>query len=402
MEVLILDLTHGGEVLARRFARQGHQVTAVDVYGLCSNEALASLRADGISAERSPPEREFDLLVSPVHCPDALVLPARCRERRSFHEAVGGFIDGTAFRIEVTGVKAKTSSCHLLAHILNRHGRTVLLQTSRGRELWSADGKEQLQRELSINPTSLLTVPETGAEVVVAEVSLGGSGSADIGVLTDGGDYPIAAGTRSAREAKASVLTARGRNLLPMGHHLAADAGVGAVEHHGQRLTLHETPPLGQGQKATLHLSEDVDLTLDGSYVGAAYRSAIEVAVAAALMMGVDERTVCDALSSFPGVPGRGEMHAHGEGHYILERNPGISLPSILHLLDSLPACSRPVVLVPADRKVCESLDIDAIRDAVERRGMSLVVDQEGQGMEPSLLADKHGAAVLLQKEAYR
>ncbi len=403
MDVLILDLTHGGDLLARRYRDQGHEVTAVDVYGLCSDAELRSLDDEGIEALRAAPPREFELLVSPVHCPDSFIRDASFRRRSSFHQAVGELIDDDRFRIEVTGVKGKTSSCHLIAHMLAADGRSVLLHSSSGRELFRNGTRRTLQKEVSINPVSLLSLPEDDVDVVVAEMSLGGSGEADIGIITDrDADYAIAAGTRSAREAKASMIGRAGRTLLPLGHRVPDGVRADMVECHGGRVKMGRKARLGEGQRLTLRLGDEVDVTLQGCYLGAAYRGAIEVAVAAALMAGVDESAIVGHLESFKGVPGRGEVRLNGDGHYLLERNPGISAASIAHQLESLEPGGGSAVLVPADRKVCDALDMEAIRRSMDAWGMRLTVDHDALGLDPSLLAERYGASVVLQKEAYR
>ena len=67
MRVLVLDLTHGGEVLARAYARRGDDVTAVDVYGTSTAELRDGLNALGVQVLRSFPPETFDLGVAPIN-----------------------------------------------------------------------------------------------------------------------------------------------------------------------------------------------------------------------------------------------------------------------------------------------------------------------------------------------
>ena len=51
MKVLILDMTHGGAVLAERFLKRGDEVTCVDVYHIGTKELKDSVRAMGARVE---------------------------------------------------------------------------------------------------------------------------------------------------------------------------------------------------------------------------------------------------------------------------------------------------------------------------------------------------------------
>ena len=63
MKVLILDMTHGGAVLAKRFIERGDDVTIVDVYRIGTQELKDSVRAMGARVEDTVPQEEYDLHV---------------------------------------------------------------------------------------------------------------------------------------------------------------------------------------------------------------------------------------------------------------------------------------------------------------------------------------------------
>lgn len=54
----------------------------------------------------------------PTHCDRAFLNGISTGEIKSFSEEVGQFIDDDRFRIEVTGVKGKTSACYLISKML--------------------------------------------------------------------------------------------------------------------------------------------------------------------------------------------------------------------------------------------------------------------------------------------
>ena len=75
MNVLVLDLTHGGDVLALTYRSRGEEVTAVDIYGTAEQYLVDHLRNEGIAVARTTPSKKFDLAVVPIHCPPAMPFP---------------------------------------------------------------------------------------------------------------------------------------------------------------------------------------------------------------------------------------------------------------------------------------------------------------------------------------
>jgi len=138
MKILILDTIHGAGILADRYS-EGNEVMCVDVYGTTPEEDLEKLRKKGYGVSRSVPPGNYDLVIMPGHCPDSFLEDVTYGRRIFFSEAVKEKIDDGRFRIEVTGVKGKTSSCYLMAHLLSAAGKKVYLHTSRGRGPWIDD-----------------------------------------------------------------------------------------------------------------------------------------------------------------------------------------------------------------------------------------------------------------------
>jgi len=115
LRVLLLDLTHGAEVLAREYLRRGQDVTCVDVYHTAPDLLKGRLRAEGIRVLEEAPSERFDLLVAPIHCPDVYLPAAGYRTRLTHHEAVGELCSFPFPTVEVTGAGGKTTTCHVLA-----------------------------------------------------------------------------------------------------------------------------------------------------------------------------------------------------------------------------------------------------------------------------------------------
>lgn len=222
-KLAVLDLTHGGIPIAKKLAALGNDVSGVDVYGTVDPALLGELEEKhGIRCSKVPlPISEFDVLVAPVHLDPAysMIAEARAEGKKivSHHEIVGEILkkdpglSGTKI-IEVTGVKAKTSTASLLADMLSRRFK-VVLHTSRGLEVWEEGFPSLIHRGLSITPGSILTAVEKSHEAgirpefYIFEISIGGTGTADFGILTTlSPDYGIANNTALASDAKLQLI----------------------------------------------------------------------------------------------------------------------------------------------------------------------------------------------------
>ncbi len=229
----VLDLTHGGIPIVKSLAAAGNEVSGIDVYGTVKPETLLELEEKyGIHCSKNPlPASGFDIIVAPVHLDPAypMLVEARAQKKGilSHHEIVGEILKNDSRlsgikTVEVTGVKAKTSTSSLLADMLSRHFE-VVLHTSRGLEYWKAGISSLIYRGLSITPGSILVAVEKVFEAglrpdfFIFEISIGGTGTADLGILTTlSPDYGIANNTALASEAKLQLvkLAKAGSTLL--------------------------------------------------------------------------------------------------------------------------------------------------------------------------------------------
>jgi len=401
MRALVLDMTHGGDIIAQELLRRGWDVVCVDVYGTAPEEAKRAVAASGGTAARSAPPGGYDVLIAPAHCPDSLAEGARWSERMTFHQAVGTLIEDKRFRIEITGVKGKTSACYLLARILDAAGRKALLHTSRGQGPY-AGGGHVIQRRMSIAPTSLLRLPDGDYDVIVAECSLGGSGRADMAAITNlAEDYPIAAGTRKASEAKASILC-DGANFV-------REDELGLWSRHGRplrgyggRVSVVGRPRLGEPLPISFrYMGQDTETLLAPAYLQLQYLDAIELALAMSEALDVPTAAVLSALRSFNGVPGRGEV-ALGDPIVVRDRNPGVSHMSARMTLESLKAMNAlddaVIMLTPASRKVCEKLEPERVAAVAAEFGVPVVLCRDG----PMPVPDGARLVIELIKEGFQ
>lgn len=378
MKVLILDLTHGGAILTKRFAERGDDVTCVDVYHIGTDEMKNDLRSIGARVEEAVPPETYDLMVAPMHCPDHMFLgDAVCRERMSFSRAVNMFIDRKTFRIEITGVKGKTSTCYILAHILSKSGKKIFLHTSRGQGPWT-DG-HNIECLRSIAPTSLLELPDDGYDCVIAEVSLGGSAKADIAVITNLiEDYGIAKNSRKASVAKAEILTDKINIVKEDELDLWRSFGDREFRTFNDNVKVAGRSEIGKGIGISfVYNGKQEYATLDSGYLSLQYIPSFSIALKICESMDVPVSSVIEGISTFRGVPGRGEITNEGDRWYVRDRNPGISHMSIDMTLSCLKqmGCLDDALAVidPVSKKVCDKMDAPRMKEVADRYGVPVV-----------------------------
>lgn len=379
-KVLVLDLTHGGEVLVKEFLDRGCSVTAVDIYRTATAGTKEALSNMGVRVLDSAPAESFDLGVVPVHCPDRFIPPATLRKRSTAHQVVGDLATFDFPVVEITGARGKTSSCYVLAHILSRMDRSVLLLTSRGLCIVKGDDATVIKDRISIAPPSVLAISKerVPADIGVLEISLGGTGLADVSVITGlGDDYPIAGGTKRAfdgkvqmaRTAKVLVCSTEEKDLwsphVPIGARIVTFGAGGDVA-----ISFPDNLRLGSGCPLTVRWDgKERKVSLPGTYLAPSYTTAIASALAAAKALGLEMEMAIDTLASFKGVRGRGEVVKDSNGFLIRERNPGVSAPSIRWNADVLQRSYGQedigIVLDPVSIKICEKLDLDEVRETL-------------------------------------
>ncbi|MEA1906056.1 MAG: coenzyme F430 synthase [Euryarchaeota archaeon] len=410
MHVLVLDLTHGGSLIAQCLAggtETGVQtipdpgknagtnaVTAVDVYHTLDGSAIAGLESRGISVLTEPPDAGgFDLIVSSVHLDPAYPTLSGARAAEvpviTHHAAVCKIMQSRLQGyevIEVTGTTAKTSTVRTLAEILSScAGRRVVSHSSAGVEYWDGSGgsKSQVIAKFSITPASIIEVVRSARDahdpdVFIFEVSLGGTGLADIGIVTTfAGDYLIANETTAASGAKMQMVRqAKPGSTLILGSDVAPVPVPDVVA---------DTLTFGDGGDIYFESIEPERgvIVADGRRIEFAvrnydifsYKTAILAAVAAAISMNVGPMCIKSFLGNFCGVSGRMKV-SEVEGRTIIDNsNSGMNISSAESAIDHARRIAgdwedrgKIVLIIGIEAyNVCEGLDSGRVIELITR-----------------------------------
>ncbi|MCS7097489.1 MAG: Mur ligase family protein, partial [Candidatus Methanomethyliaceae archaeon] len=206
--MLVIDATHGGITLSEALYNRGYDVVCVDVHRTVKNPPSKFQML-----KQLPNIYDYDLIIRPIHYP--LNVPYDFHGKViTHHEAVKMLIsDVVDFPIvEITGSFGKTTAIKCAIYIMKEQFK-ILSLTSEG--IFFIDhGKEvPLLKNISITPANIIKAIEicpNKPDLAIFEVSLGGTGMADLGIIKNVyHNYPIAKGTSSALEAKLSMIRNR-------------------------------------------------------------------------------------------------------------------------------------------------------------------------------------------------
>lgn len=241
MNNLVIDLTHGGVKISISLAKKGKNVLAYDLYNTLKPidaEMLAVYNVEIIRLEDLADFKGDMNVIYPIHMPLTFeeiksYNPNLNYTFKSHHESVREILDDWGediLKIEVTGVKGKTTSVFMLKELLIEDNPLIL--SSLGALLYENNKEIILKKDISITPANIKETIDLAYKVAnpickiadgvvesenlrkynsaIFESSLGVTGIGDVGLLLNiAEDYPIAKGKSSASKAKRQVFNCK-------------------------------------------------------------------------------------------------------------------------------------------------------------------------------------------------
>ena len=385
-DVLVVDMTHGGKIIATEFSKlSSYKVFGWDIYNTLTDEDKINLQENGVKLvdenylkrfynAKSQPKSNLselnNLIVAPIHC--NLDYPVNM----SHHEAVA-FLMNNSIEIpviEVTGVKGKTSVVHMLKEIFKDFNPLIL--SSLGVEVLNDGESKLLKKNISITPASIIDAWRMSQDyevgIFIIETSLGGTGLADVGILTNIiEDYTIAKGTRKASQAKVQIfnnkLVACDYDSFNLFYPDFKDKtntfsidGKGNVKASNIIFGFNETVFQVEVKDLKTISNEIYNDSFEISTFAPAPHHVQNVlsAICASLTLRISINSITTGLRNFNGLKGRTSIINRDEVRIIEEVNPGINLATIkksISMLEDLPRSS--VVFGGKYGVICEEID---------------------------------------------
>jgi UDP-N-acetylmuramyl pentapeptide synthase len=371
-KVAVLDTIHGGTTICHKLRDMGADAVAVDIY-------------------RKGPEPEFidqfDIVIAPVHAATPLLERARRLKIPiiTHHKVVGDILRESPTLVgtlvfEITGVRGKTSVSSLLA-ALNSDKRLLLL-SSAGLEIYERR-KCIATKRLSITPASMLTAIDIvnelqiNPDVLIFEVSLGGTGIADIGVITSlSPEYGIASNSRSSTEAKLQMISHAKKGSLIVARLDEVDAAMLSTHYNsfgmqGSSVSYDISGSRDEAVRVVYDclttvddtvISGEIEFTPTRYYDWDSYCNSILCFIAAALSANCDPKRIASTLTKFKGIEGR--MSLGRVNHRLLVDNsnsgltPSLARRAIACGLELKKRGNKAVLIIGEEtHNVCEGLN---------------------------------------------
>ncbi|MCE8423718.1 MAG: coenzyme F430 synthase [Candidatus Methanoperedens sp.] len=389
----VLDLTHGGVIIARKLKEIAYSTTGIDVYNTLSFEVLNNLEKEGIKATRDILHvKDFDVIIAPVHLDPQYPMLVDAFKNNipviSHHTAarliLAELYPKEFITIEITGTKAKTSTSILLAEILS-HKKNVVSHTSRGVEDWN--NRRIIKKGLSITPANILLALDAAREsgihpdVFIFEISLGGTGSADIGVITTiTDDYKIANNTKLASEAKRRmILDARSGSILVINHDALRSFGacrrdvniISFSDSVNASCNVYFEDIGSKGGIIAYYMDKRkgrIKIYNNPDYDISSYKTAFVCASAIALALDIEPEIIERSLWEFRGAEGRMRKTSFSGRIMIDNSNSGMDIKSAEKALIYSKNSGNGVVMVLGEeaKEVCEGLDPAGVKRFID------------------------------------
>ena len=434
MNNLVIDLTHGGVKIAISLAKKGKNVLAYDLYNTLKGIDAKMLEVYDVELIKLEELSDFkgDMnVIYPIHMPltfDEIKSfnPNLNYTFQSHHEIIGEILNNWGRdipKVEITGVKGKTTSAFMLKEILIDDNPLIL--SSLGALLYENSNEIVLKKDISIAPANIKETIDLAYKIAnpickiadgvvesenlrkydsaIFESSLGVSGIGDVGLLLNiVEDYPIAKGRSNASEAKKQVfrcrcvciqketldkyysdmkhdrintfsLTDHTSNLFATDIEYGLDQTLIKITYNDVK-TINNKVISGKIQLKTFapgphHVSNVLGVTLT------------------CLSLEIDSDRIINGLENYKGIPGRTTKKTIGNSIVIEEINPGLNTEAIKESINMIQNLKDYYISIGGDYGItCEEIDEEKLSDFLNTLNTDIILTGAlGLSIEPKL-----------------
>lgn len=405
MNNLVIDLTHGGVKIAISLAKKGEKTYAYDIYNTLNDidrKMLDVYKVEVIELTDLYKLKGDLKVIYPVH------LPLTNDEIKSYntnlnytfkthHEIIKEILNEWGediIKIEVSGVKGKTSSVFMLKEILINENPLIL--SSLGALLYENKREIILKKDISITPANIKETIDLAYKIAnpickiaegicesenlkkyssaIFESSLGVSGIGDVGLLTNVVEnYPIAKNKSTASAAKKQVFNCKSVVCEKESY----DKYYSNIKH--PKLNTFST----KNNNANLYC-ENIDYDLDKTKIDIRYNDVKTVynnklsgkftlktfapgkyhvqnvigVVLTCLTLEIDREKIINGLKNYNGIAGRTNKKIIKNSTIIEEINPGINTQAIKKSVEMISNLENYLISIGGDYGItCEEID---------------------------------------------
>ena len=405
MHYLVIDLTHGGVKISISLAKEGKLVHAYDIYNTLKpieREMMEIYDIDIIGLDDLSNLKGDVTVISPIHCPltsDEIIKhnPNLNYTFLTHHQSIEEILNDWGediLKIEVTGVKGKTSCVFMLKEILIDEDPLIL--SSLGARLYENNKEFILKKDISITPANIKETIDLAYKIAnpickiadgvvespnlrkyssaIFESSLGCCGIGDIGILTNiAEDYPIAKNRLSASSAKSQVFMCKSVVCQKESYdkyysHITHDC-LNTFSLSDECANLYAKDINYSLDETTIDIVYDSVKTINDNVLngeitvktfapGRHHVSNVLSVVLACLTGEISEDKIINGLKNYKGITGRTNKKVIENSIIIEEINPGINTKAIKESINMIDNLDDYYVVVGGDYGItCEEID---------------------------------------------
>lgn len=430
MDCLVIDLTHGGIKIAISLSKKDiyENIYCYDIYNTLDNINRNILDVFNIKVLnlKDLENIQNDLcVISPIHLPlTQEEIKQKINDHNisyefiNHHEAVALILDKWQHRcenipkVEITGVKGKTSCVFMLKEILDE----PLILSSLGAILSNTQKDMFLKRNISITPANIKETIDLAYKTAnpiceiaqgkmektdnvnyksaIFECSLGVCGISDVGLLTNiVEDYPIAKGNSKASIAKSQIFKCpivvceeeTLNKYYP--NENREKINTFSLENNNANITLSKidfglikTSIIVEYHDLITTAGNKINGTIEIETFAPAYHHVSNVlgTLGVVLSLNIDKEKIKNGFKNYKGVKGRSSIKQEDESTIIEEINPGINTTAIKKSIDMIKNLNNYCVIIGGDYGVtCEEINEDKVADLLNNADIDLILTGE-------------------------
>ena len=422
MHYLVIDLTHGGVKIAISLAKKGKYVYAYDIYNTLNSIDKKMLEIYDVTIIQLDYLNNLkgDIkVISPVHLPlteneikshNASLNYTFITHHQAVKEILGNWCEDIP-KIEITGVKGKTSSVFMLKEILIDENPLIL--SSLGAILYENNKEIILKKDISITPANIKETIDLAYKIAnpiceiadgtvksqnlkkynaaIFESSLGVSGIGNVGLLTNiAENYPIAKNNSDAATAKSQVFNCD----VVVIEKESLDKYYSNIQHE-------KTNTFSLNDEASNLYLTDVSYSLDETTIKASYKNVKTIynntlsgeitlkafapgkhhvsnvlgVILTSISLEIPEDKIIEGIKNYKGIPGRTNKKQVKNSIIIEEINPGINTKAIKESIEMIDNLNDYYVVVGGDYGItCEEIDENKVSSFLDTLNCDIIL----------------------------
>ena len=434
MNNLVIDLTHGGVKIAISLAKKDKNVLAYDLYNTLKGIDAKMLEVYGVELIQLEELSDFkgDMnIIYPIHMPLSFdeiesFNPNLNYTFQSHHEIICEILKDWGEdipKVEITGVKGKTTSAFMLKEILIDENPLIL--SSLGALLYENKKEIILKKDISIAPANIKETIDLAYKIAnpickiaegtvvsenlrkynsaIFESSLGVSGIGDVGLLLNiVENYPIAKGRSTASEAKKQVFRCKcvciQKDAMDKYYHEVKHEKTNSFSLTDDTANLFVSDVEYGLDQTVLEITYNEVKTINDNVIsgemqvktfapGPHHVSNVLGVVLTCLSLEIDSEKIMEGLKNYKGIPGRTTKRTIGNSTIIEEINPGLNTEAIKESVNMIQDLKDYYISIGGDYGItCEEIDEEKLSDFLNTLNTDIILTGElGLSIEPKL-----------------